>query len=51
MAEAPNPDQLAPGEEAAAEPIDEPYRGWQPGQHVGYPLNQSFQLGAQFGRY
>lgn len=50
MAEAPNPAQLAPGEEAAEHPIDDPVRGFDPGQHVGYPLNQSFWMGAQFGR-
>jgi hypothetical protein len=50
MAEQPNPAQIAPGEEAFAEPIDTPYVGWKPGQHVGYPLNGSFFQAVDFSR-
>ena len=49
-----NPDyvgQLAPGEEAAAGPIDEPYQGFAPYAHVGYSMNQAFAEGAQAGRF
>jgi hypothetical protein len=43
--------QLAPGEEAASQPIDEPYQGFEPYAHVGYSMNAAFQEGAQAGRY
>lgn len=43
--------QIAPGEEAGQQPIDTPYTGWRPADHIGYPLNESFQIGAQAGRY
>jgi len=49
--EAPNPQQIAPGEEAGAAPQDTPYVGWRPAVHVGYPINQSFQIGMQTGRF
>jgi hypothetical protein len=50
VAEPVNPAQIAPGEEAGRIPLDEPYVGYAPSQHIGYPLNGSFQLGAQAGR-
>lgn len=49
--EQPNPQQIAPGEEAGAVPQDTPYTGWRPAVHVGYPINGSFQAGAAAGRY
>ena len=48
--EAPNPQQLAPGEEAFYEPFGAPYAGWRPSVHVGYPLNESLSIGIQSGR-
>lgn len=45
-----NPDQIAPGAEAGAEPFGTPYMGWYPSQHIGYPLNQSLFLGIEHGR-
>ena len=45
MAEPENPQQLAPGAEVEGVPIDTPYKGWQPGDHVGYSLNGSLQEG------
>lgn len=51
MAEAPNPQQIAPGEEAGTIPQDTPYAGWRPSVHVGYPLNEQFGQGIQAGRY
>lgn len=50
MAEQPNPAQIAPGEEAGRIPIDEPYVGYAPSVHVGYPLNGSFFEGVAQGR-
>lgn len=47
--EAPNPQQLAPGEEAFYQGQDTPYAGWRPSVHVGYPLNASFWIGAEAG--
>jgi hypothetical protein len=47
----PQAGQIAPGEEAGSRPQDTPYNGWQPGAHIGYPLNDSFWVGAQAGRY
>jgi len=49
-----NPDyvgQLAPGEEMAGAPIDEPYQGFQPYAHVGYSMNAAFFEGVQSGRF
>jgi hypothetical protein len=43
--------QLAPGEEAVGQPIDEPYQGFAPFMHQGYSMNAAFQEGAQAGRY
>ncbi len=40
-----NPAQIAPGEDASLLPIGEPYAGYAPGVHVGYPLNWAFQEG------
>lgn len=48
--EAPNPQQLAPGAEAGTIPLGAPYAGWRPSIHVGYPLNQSLEIGIQSGR-
>lgn len=50
MAERPNPAQIAPGDEAADIPFNTPYVGWEPNDHIGYSLNESFWLGAQPGR-
>ena len=46
----PNPEQIAPGAEAGAQPIDEPYVGYQPSPHVGYPLNGSLFQGINESR-
>jgi hypothetical protein len=43
--------QLAPGEEAAGGPIDEPYQGFAPYMHQGQSMNEAFAEGAQAGRY
>lgn len=51
MAERPNPAQIAPGEEAGARAIDEPYQGFQPYAHIGQSLNEAFAEGAQAGRF
>jgi hypothetical protein len=48
--EQPNPEQIAPGEEAFAETFNAPYIGWRPSPHVGYPLNQSLFVGIDAGR-
>jgi hypothetical protein len=48
--ESPNPQQLAPGEEAFYEGQDVPYAGWRPSVHVGYPLNESLSIGIEAGR-
>lgn len=49
--EAPNPQQLAPGAEAGAQPFSAPYAGWRPSMHIGYPLNESLSMGIESGRY
>lgn len=43
--------QMAPGEEAAGRPIDEPYQGFAPFAHVGFSMNAAFFEGVQAGRY
>jgi hypothetical protein len=43
--------QMAPGEEAAGKPIDEPYQGFAPFMHQGYSMNAAFFEGVQSGRY
>ena len=47
MAEAPNPAQIAPGAEVGDIPLDTPYAGYRPFEHIGYPLNGSFAQGVQ----
>jgi len=51
MAEQDYVGQLAPGEEAAGQPIDEPYQGFAPFMHQGQSLNEAFFEGVQSGRF